>query len=217
MFNIHIELEKWKLNKEYNLYVSTLGRVKDIKKKIIEPVINSCGYFVVKVDNKVIAVHSLVMLTFKGQRQEGMTIDHLNSNRRDNRLKNLEYVTQEENLNRANNKLLNSFDDDSSIEDVNEFFDLLAQHKIYSIKHLKDILSTKAVIEIIKKSSNKNRIVARDAASWARKYLLTHDDGSVADIKTFCYKVEVFAKMNKEYCGYKLSMCNNEIIGMRVH
>ena len=108
MFNIHIELEKWKLNKEYNLYVSTLGRVKDIKKKIIEPVINSCGYFVVKVDNKVIAVHSLVMLTFKGQRQEGMTIDHLNSNRRDNRLKNLEYVTQEENLNRANNKLLKS-------------------------------------------------------------------------------------------------------------
>ena len=37
MFNIHILLEKWKLNKEYNLYVSTLGRVKDIKKKIIEP------------------------------------------------------------------------------------------------------------------------------------------------------------------------------------
>ena len=123
MFNVHIEFEKWKLNKEYNLYVSTLGRVKDSKKKIIEPMINSSGYFMIKANDKVISVHSLVMLTFKGQRQEGMTIDHLNSNRRDNRLKNLEYVTQEENLIRANNKLMNSFDEDSCVNDPNEFLD----------------------------------------------------------------------------------------------
>lgn len=216
MFNLHVVFERWKFNKEYNLYVSTLGRVKDSKKKIVEPMINSGGYFIIKHDEKVIAVHSLVMLTFKGPKLEGMSIDHINSNRRDNRLKNLEYVTKEENLRRANQKLLSEDDENLIVNDANEFLDLLARHKIYSIKHLKTILNAKSTAKTVKTTANKNRIVAKDSYTWAKKYLALHNDGSVADSTKFAYRVEVYAKMNKEYCGYKLSMNNNEIIGVRV-
>lgn len=216
MFNIHIEFERWKFNKEYNLYVSTLGRVKDKNKKIIEPMVNSSSYFSINTEDKLISVHSLVMLTFRGKRLEGMTIDHINSNRRDNRLKNLEYVTKEENISRASKKLTDDSDEEKCVKDPNEFLDLLAQHKIYSIKHLKRILGNKNVVNTVKKTSIKNRIVAKDSVSWVKKYLQTHHDGSVADSKTFAYRVGLYAKMNKEYCGYKLSMNNNEIIGERV-
>lgn len=46
-------------------------------------------------------VHRLVLLTFKGCRPEGLVIDHINGIKTDNRLANLEYVTQSENLRRA--------------------------------------------------------------------------------------------------------------------
>ena len=213
MFNIHIEFERWKLNKEYGLYVSTLGRIKDKKKKIIEPMINPNGYFVIKVNDKIISIHTLVMLTFRGKKEEGMTIDHINSNRRDNRLKNLEYVTKDVNQERALNKLTK---EDENVKDPNVLLDMLSSHKIYSIKQLKDILSKKVVAEMVKNNSYKKRIVAKDSGAWVKKYLQTHHSGSVADNKTFAYRVELYAKMNKEYCGYKLSMQNNEIVGIRV-
>jgi hypothetical protein len=46
---------------------------------------------------KSITVHSLILLAFVGQRPEGLVIRHLNDNRIDNRLVNLQYGTQEEN------------------------------------------------------------------------------------------------------------------------
>ena len=45
-----------------------------------------------------IMMHTLVMLTFVGPRPEGMDIDHLNADKHDNRLSNLQYVTRTENL-----------------------------------------------------------------------------------------------------------------------
>lgn len=217
MFNIHIEFEKWKYNKEYNVYVSTLGRIKDNKKKIIEPLISSSGYFTVSVNDKLIHVHSLVMNTFRGPKEKGMTIDHLNSNRRDNRLKNLEYVSLQENLKRAKDKLLQ---DEILVESIgdnpDEILDLLFKNKIYSVEHLKNILTSKLVRNTIKKTSNLNSITAKTPDAWVRKYLRYHDLNGVSDIKTFTYRVAVYAEMNKEYCGYKLSKINGEIVGERV-
>ena len=51
--------------------------------------------------------HRLVMLTWKPiPNAESLTIDHLNHNKRENTIYNLEWVTRKENLNRACNDLI---------------------------------------------------------------------------------------------------------------
>lgn len=63
------------------------------------------GYFLVDLKHnnikKTCPVHQLVMLAFAGVRPEKFVIDHKNGNRQDNRIENLEYVTNRENLMRA--------------------------------------------------------------------------------------------------------------------
>ena len=104
--NLHFNIERWKLNKEYNIYVSTMGNVKYKDKKSAPMRINRNGYVYVKVSNNQFKpLHRIVMETYKGK--SNLTVDHIDSNKRNNSLKNLEYVTQEENIRRANEKLVN--------------------------------------------------------------------------------------------------------------
>lgn len=106
---LYFKWERWKYNKEFDVYVSTLGNVRDKNKQPIDFTINSSGYFTVRVKNRYQTVHRLVMLTFKPLKNKsdykGMTVDHINSNKRCNELKNLEWVTKKENISRAVNKL----------------------------------------------------------------------------------------------------------------
>ena len=74
------------------------------------------GYLRVSVKGKRMYVHRLVMLAFHGK--SDLTVDHLNMNKQDNRLENLEYVTSGENSKRAfgikvkwNGKEFRSFSD----------------------------------------------------------------------------------------------------------
>ena len=46
-------------------------------------------------------IHQLVMLVFVGARDTGLQINHLNGIKTDNRIENLEYCTQQENLKHA--------------------------------------------------------------------------------------------------------------------
>lgn len=96
MIKVHIEIERWKYNKKYNLYISSRGRIKDHNKKLICPKVNSYGYL----EFQNILVHRLVMETFKPI-DEFMTVDHLDHNKRNNCLNNLEWVSKEENQRRA--------------------------------------------------------------------------------------------------------------------
>ena len=48
---------------------------------------------------KYCSIHSLVLKTFIGDRPSGFVIDHINGIPNDNRLENLKYCTQKENLN----------------------------------------------------------------------------------------------------------------------
>lgn len=97
-------IEKWKWNSDYRVYVSTLGNFKDEYKNLIPVKIDSNGYCVIKTNCGFKKAHRLVMLTWKPiPDAENLTIDHLNHNKRDNSVNNLEWVTEEENLTRAKN------------------------------------------------------------------------------------------------------------------
>lgn len=95
--------ERWKKVPELkNVKVSSLGRVK-INGKIIRPKVNIKGYFIVEYENKLYLVHRLVAKAFlKHNLNSCDTIDHLDQNKRNNSLSNLEIVTKKENLRRAN-------------------------------------------------------------------------------------------------------------------
>ena len=102
-----VNCERWKWNNDLRIYVSTHGHVKDEHKKNIAAKINDKGYFVVPLNNRFYSVHRLVLMTWRPLPNDGtpMTVDHLDSNRRNNHLDNLEWVSQEENLRRANENL----------------------------------------------------------------------------------------------------------------
>lgn len=106
--------EIWKNIKGYNgkYQVSNYGKVKSHykngKEKILKPIISKKGYYRVGLSNKgeikYYTIHRLVMNAFVGECN--LTIDHLDTNKGNNRLDNLEYVTQRENCIRAwKNKL----------------------------------------------------------------------------------------------------------------
>lgn len=101
-------VEKWKWNKEFRIYVSNLGNFKDEHKNNVPVKINNGGYVMVKTPYGYKSAHRLVMLTFKPiPNAEDLTIDHLNHNKRENSVFNLEWVTQEENLLRAKKDFIN--------------------------------------------------------------------------------------------------------------
>jgi len=86
--------------------VSNLGRVKSLKfgkERILKPGWNNSGYLFVVLcingKNKISSVHRLVMLSFV--RESGLHVNHKNGIKTDNRLKNLEYCTQFENMRHA--------------------------------------------------------------------------------------------------------------------
>lgn len=109
---------EWKPIKDYEgLYmVSNTGLVKRIKfingkhnfeqERLLKPILNKDGYMFVrlckdgKAKNK--RIHKLVANAFLGE--SNLQIDHIDGNKQNNRLDNLEYVTPKENTNRAWNK-----------------------------------------------------------------------------------------------------------------
>lgn len=101
--NVSIELE----SEKYLLY-------NDLVYRIIKFVDNHTGYLFVKLSNdegrKNLYIHRLVYRTFVGVIPNGMQINHINHNKYDNRIENLEVLTASENQEKAvlfyGNKLL---------------------------------------------------------------------------------------------------------------
>ena len=94
-------MEEWiKVPEEYGDYeINTNGIVRNSKTgHIMKPNYNS-GYYRVGL-KKSIRVHQLMAICFLNHRPNGMkvVVDHINNIRTDNRLENLQIITQKENV-----------------------------------------------------------------------------------------------------------------------
>lgn len=113
---ITIHWERWKHWKEHPEYkVSSDGRIKK-NGKLVHQKINKDGYMYLdreqgkpEYGDRYIPVHRLVCHVFRDLVMEDKepTVDHLNHNKRDNSLKNLELVSAKENYKRARQDLIN--------------------------------------------------------------------------------------------------------------
>lgn len=88
--------------KEYLGYeISNLGRVKGKAKRILKGTNLDCGYIGYSINGRSYLGHLLVWGAFNGEKNDKMVINHINGNKHDNRLSNLEEVTHQENLLKA--------------------------------------------------------------------------------------------------------------------
>lgn len=102
------KMETWKpvVNFEKLYEVSNLGNVRHIgKSKPLSPVDNGNGYLTVTLYNnthkKRCRVHVLVAEAFIGPKTQGMQINHIDHDKTNNALSNLEYVTASNNMKAA--------------------------------------------------------------------------------------------------------------------
>ena len=104
------------------------------------------GYLIIRVKWKRMYVNRLVMLAFHGK--SDLTVDHLNMNKQDNRLENIEYVTVVENTKRAlgikvkwNGKEFRSFSDLSRYVGVANSTAWACYNKGYKLKgHIIEVI-----------------------------------------------------------------------------
>ena len=101
-----MEKEIWKEIKGYEgqYEVSNLGQVKsymvdDLDGRIHKPKVNKQGYVChMFYDGKQYTLHSLVLNAFVGNPNGYKQIDHINNNKEDNRLENLQWIVAKENV-----------------------------------------------------------------------------------------------------------------------
>lgn len=103
---IDFEREEWKQYLDTEFYVSNMGRVKNVRtKNILKGSVRENGYlrYGLRYNGKIHSFngHNLVWLVWNGS-QKGV-INHINGDKLDNRLENLEDISQSENLLKANN------------------------------------------------------------------------------------------------------------------
>lgn len=103
----HFSIERWKYNKDFGVYVSTFGNVKDANKQYKKQFTTDSGYLCVITCRGAVNVHRLVLSTFlPNDNMHKLTVEHKDHNKRNNKLYNLEWLTREENLGRAQKDLL---------------------------------------------------------------------------------------------------------------
>lgn len=94
-------MEEWRDVVDYPGYkVSNMGNIIGKFGRIVTPWDNNRGYYSVWICNdngkKKISVHRLVAMTFLPNAENKPTVDHLNRNRKDNRVDNLRWATHSE-------------------------------------------------------------------------------------------------------------------------
>lgn len=121
---LHLNIERWKFNENYGVWVSTKGRFRNRDKAPLPVKIGENGYCLIRVDCTTCSfalAHRLVMLTWKPTSEaENLTVDHLDHNKRNNALDNLEWVSFSENQKRAKEDLI-SEKEKTKVEGATDF------------------------------------------------------------------------------------------------
>lgn len=122
MFNIHFSIERWKWSDDFGIYVSNKGHFRTRDKKELPIKINESGYCLVYCSGNVNSyrlAHRVVMHTWRPLKDgENLTVDHLDHNKRNNALDNLEWVTMEENISRAKRDFLRNAGKEVVVKEV---------------------------------------------------------------------------------------------------
>ena len=184
---LKLNIERWKWNSEFRVYVSNMGNFKDEHKKPIAIKIgSSSGYVKIKTPYGVKSAHRLVMLTWKPiPNAEEMTVDHLDHNKRNNKLENLEWVDERENTIRAK-------------EDLYKEAAAPIEQKTQTTK--------KQVIKGRRIRTGKQTFENIDEAiAWMRKSGFLNDEYIRENVES---KIANAIKNNKLYCGRKWKYVN---------
>ena len=113
-YDREIEGERWEQIPNYEGWydISDFGRVKRVKAsmgavvgRILKQQINQHGYYMShlskKNEDRLLATHRLVILAFVGPCPDGKQVNHIDGDKTNNRVDNLEYVTPSENIRHA--------------------------------------------------------------------------------------------------------------------
>ena len=193
--SITINIERWKWNKKYRVFVSNRGRVKNIDGKLLKVKTTSTGYLAVRVAaKKAMFVHRLVMETWRPiSNPEEMTVDHLDHNKRNNDIRNLEWVAEKENRKRAA--------DDSLVEKEVALIKTkeTIKHQVYYIdcdsgKRFNDINNYVDYLYKIDKSISKNVQLTPAACATRIKNKLA-DHGGIT--KCYGHKIAMVAMIGE--------------------
>lgn len=87
---------------DINIEISNMGRVKNNRGKTFGS-LTSSGYKRTKISGKDFFVHRLVISAFRGHISENLVVNHIDRNKENNRLDNLEVITPSENTTHAVN------------------------------------------------------------------------------------------------------------------
>lgn len=99
--------ETWKPIPGYEGYyeISTYGRIRNLKRNRFVKAESNQPYYQVWLNKngmrEIKKIHHLVALTFLGECPDGYIVNHIDFNTHNNRLDNLEYITQLENIRHA--------------------------------------------------------------------------------------------------------------------
>lgn len=197
LFNFVFKVEKWKFNKDYGVYVSTLGNFKDRYKRLLPIKVNQKGYCAVKTEQGYTLAHRLVMFTWKPiPDAENLTVDHLNHNKRDNSVDNLEWVTRKENLRRARIDYVTT---SGSIEDTKPFVDSKLRD-FYLVVGGQTFDTVDDVYAWMKENAPKNN----------RKQIDKKTLGEIFNKQVECIKQNNYQNCAKLYCGLYLTIARRE-------
>lgn len=132
--------EIWKSVPDFDWYeVSNLGNVRSVDREFVNSIGRKCflkgcnikptiskGYYRLGISKngvkKMVNVHRLVALAFIPTKDISLTINHINGNKLDNRVENLEWCTNRENLKHAYLNNINGYVEKSNekIRKINE-------------------------------------------------------------------------------------------------